>query len=214
MVLCILGLTFSISSSDLLDFLLSLLTQWFFGGSRLLETFFCVLSSLLEILLCLFSLTLSVSTNNFTYLLCCLVIDILSTFFQIFPTFRGTLFDVLISSFFWLHSSCLLSFIFTLLYFLTNISWYILSSFLNVSSCFFQILLCLSGLLLSLGSCHFMNFFSCCIIYVSRNLLYLLPTLRYCRCYILQNPRLSIDILSQLSHLLLALLPFFLGPLF
>lgn len=213
MLLCVFSFSFSISSCHLLDCLLCLLTQWLFDSSSLFKALFCIFGTLLEILLCLFSFTFSISSNNFTDFFSCFVVDILSSFFQIFPTFNSSLFNILISGLFRFHTSCLLSFIFSFLYFLSNILFNLLGSFFDVSSCFLEVLFCFSGLLLCLRSCHFMDLFCCCLVQIGRNLFNLLPSFGYCRCYIFQNSRLSVDILSQLLQLLFSFLPLFLSSL-
>ena len=213
MLLGIFGFAFSISSCYLLDLLLCLLTQWLFYSSSLFKALFCIFCTLLEILLCLFSFTLCVSSNNLTNFLSSFVVDILSSFFQVFPTFNSSLFDILISCFFGLHASCLLSFILSFLYFLSNVSFNFLSSFFDVSSSFFEVLFGFFGFLFSIRSCHFMDFFGCCLVQISRNLFDLLPALGYGGCYIFQNSRLLVNIFSQLLQLLFAFLPLFLSSL-
>lgn len=141
--------------------------EWLF---RLFSTFF-------DIFFGLFSLTFSISSDNFTYFLCCLLINILSTLFQVLPTFSCRLFDILINSFFWLHSSCLFSLIFSFLIFSFNILSNVFSTLFNISSSLLNVLFCLMSFLFCLWSCHFVYFLFGSIINFMWNLFYFLPSL-------------------------------------
>ncbi len=164
MLLSRLSFTFCICTCNFLNFLLCLLSPRLLCSSCFLDWFFCFLSTLLELLFCLFSFALRISTNNLTYFLGSLIVNILSSLFDILPTLSCTFFNILINRLFRFHSCGFFGFILCLLSFTLNISFHILCTFFNISCSLFKVLLCLSGFLFSFRSSHLVNFLGCCFI--------------------------------------------------
>lgn len=142
-----------------------------------MERLFRFFGSFLKILFGLLGFTLGISANNFAYFLSGFVINVLGSFFHVFPTFSCSFLDVLNDRFFWFHFSGFFGLIFSFFHFPLNISLDILSAFLKILGTFFEVFLGFSGLLLDIGSCHFMKFLSSCLINVMSDFLDLLPAL-------------------------------------
>ncbi len=138
-------------------------------------------------LLCVFSFALGISAGPFLNFL----LDILSTLFQIFPSFNGSFFDIFVSSFFF-QSCGLFDFMLSFFIFFLNIASHFFDTFLNVAGSLFNVLLGLSdfSLCLCLWSYHLVNFFCCGFVNVLWDLLDLLPTLSDGVGDILDNARL------------------------